>query len=110
MERLQGAGGLDDERYARLYAEDKRALEGWGEERIRAALVARGVTASLIDRALTGTTHHGEIQRALAQLEARGEAVADEASRGRAYGYLVRRGYPSEVAYDAVRRAETPGG
>lgn len=110
VERLQGAGGLDDERYARLFAEDKRALNGWGEERIRAALVARGVAGSMIDRALAGATHDGEIQRALEQLERRGEPVADEASRGRAYSFLVRRGYGSEVAYDAIRQAETAGG
>jgi hypothetical protein len=31
--------------------------------------------------------------------------VDGEAARGRAYGFLVRRGYESEVAYDAIRRA-----
>jgi regulatory protein len=108
VERVQDAGGVDDERYARLFAEDKRRLEGWGEDRIRAALEARGVEGPLIDRALGTVTHDGELARALELLERRGEAVADEASRGRAYGFLVRRGYPSEVAYDAVRRAEAP--
>jgi regulatory protein len=110
VERLEEAGGLDDERYARLFAEDKRALEGWGEERIRASLEARSVAASLIDAALADVTHAGELSRALELLERRGEAVAGEAARGRAYGFLIRRGYPSEVAYDAVRRAEAPAG
>ena len=44
-----------------------------------------------------------------AQLERRGEDLRDEASRGRAYGFLVRRGYASELAYDAVQAAPRPG-
>ena len=36
--RLVEAGELDDERFARSYAEDKRALRGWGSERIREGL------------------------------------------------------------------------
>ena len=43
IERLTEAGGIDDARFARLFAEDKRALRGWGPERIEEALRARGV-------------------------------------------------------------------
>ena len=107
---LEDVAGIDDARYARVFAEDKRALDGWGAERIRAALAARGVAESLIDQALAGISNEGEIERAIALLELRAETPADEASRGRAYGFLVRRGYPSEIAYDAIRRAESGGG
>ncbi len=110
VERLQAAGGVDDERFARLFAEDRRRLESWGEDRIRANLEARGVATACVDSALAGLTHEGELARALDLLEQRGDELDDEASRGRAYGFLVRRGYPSEVAYDAVRRAESPAG
>ncbi|HWK16233.1 MAG TPA: RecX family transcriptional regulator, partial [Solirubrobacteraceae bacterium] len=42
--RLLGEQGqLDDVRFARLFAEDKRELEGWGAERIRRGLIGRGV-------------------------------------------------------------------
>ena len=41
--RLTEIGELDDERFARRYAEDKRELRGWGAERIREALASRGV-------------------------------------------------------------------
>ena len=43
MERLLEAGALDDERFARRFAEDKRELRGWGPDRIAEALRARGV-------------------------------------------------------------------
>lgn len=103
--RLVEAGGIDDTSYARLFTEDKRALEGWGSERIRAALDEHGVPSRLIDAALFDVTHDGEIERAVELLRRRGEPVDGEAARGRAYGFLVRRGYESEVAYDAIRRA-----
>lgn len=107
LERLTETGGLDDARYARLFAEDKRELESWGSERIRAGLEARGVPARLIDHALVALTNEGETERAAALLQARGEALDSESARGRALAFLVRRGYPSEIAYEAVRRAET---
>ena len=31
---LRDAGALDDERFARLFAEDKRSIDGWGAARI----------------------------------------------------------------------------
>ena len=45
VSRLVEEGLLDDERFARRYAEDKRELAGWGPERIREALLGRGVRA-----------------------------------------------------------------
>jgi regulatory protein len=103
-ERLEDAGGLDDARFARLYAEDRRELDGWGEERIRSALAQRGVPAELIDDALV--CESSDAERALAQLVEHGKPVDDDAARGRALAFLVRRGYSSEVAYEAVRAAE----
>ena len=43
LERLLEAGAIDDERFARRFAEDKRELRGWGPDRIAEALRARGV-------------------------------------------------------------------
>ena len=79
--RLVEAGVLDDERFARRYAEDKRELSGWGSERIREALLARQV------------------------LTRRGRPLGDNADRQRALEYLARRGYDYEIAYQAVRSA-----
>ncbi len=110
IERLKEAGGIDDERYARLFTEDKRGLEGWGEERIRAALESRGVAGGIVDSALGSHGRDEELDRAVELLERRGEELESEAARGRAFGFLVRRGYASEVAYDAVRAVESGAG
>jgi len=100
------SGAVDDERFAVEFAADKRELRGWGPERIREALSARGVDGHLIDAALAADGHDEQLERAVALLQRRGEALEDERSRSRAVAYLARRGYESEVAYDAVRGLE----
>jgi regulatory protein len=103
---LTELGELDDERFARRYAEDKRELRGWGPERIREALHHRGIEPVLIDAALSGESHDDEVERASGLLAERGRGLADEADRASALAYLTRRGYDYDIAYDAVRRAE----
>ena len=105
VELLVETGGLDDERFARQFASDKRELRGWGPERIREALAGRGLERGLIASAIA-EDHPDQLRRALALLERRGEAPLDEAARGRALAFLARRGYDSELAHDAVRAAE----
>lgn len=104
--RLTEVGELDDARFARRFAEDKRELRGWGRDRIREVLVARGLDRDAIEAALAAVEHDDELALAITQLERRGEPAVDEPSRARALAYLARRGYDSEVAYDAVRAFE----
>jgi regulatory protein len=106
IERLTTIGELDDERFARRYAEDKRELRGWGADRIREALAAKGLDRTTIDAAIGNSSAGDELARALALLERRGEPALDEASRARALGFLARRGYDSALAYEAVRAFE----
>jgi regulatory protein len=104
--RLIEARALDDERFAHEFAADKRELRGWGPERIREALAARGLDSALIEAAVGGEGHEDQLERAIGLLERRGEMPVDERSRARALGYLARRGFENEVAYDAVRGLE----
>jgi regulatory protein len=106
LERLIEAGAIDDERFAARFAEDKRELRGWGPERIRAALAGRGLEPATIDAALAGDGHLSQLERALELLERRSEVPVDEPSRARALAFLARRGYDSELAYQAVREHE----
>ena len=106
LERLIEAELIDDARFARLFAEDKRALRGWGPDRIEKALRARGVDGSTIADAVDSETPDELVDRAVALLAAGGYGVEDEAARGRALALLARRGFPLETAYDAVREAE----
>ena len=125
-------GYLDDGRYARVFTEDKRTLEAWGNERIGRSLRERGIERELIEAALTevpagfdgsagiggdnglsgdgglaGATGSGvdsEFERAVALLSQRFPAgAAVQRDRERAFGVLARKGYESETAADAVR-------
>jgi regulatory protein len=100
------AGAIDDRSFARRYAEDKRELAGWGPDRISRALQGRGIPREHIDAALGGDGEEAQLERALALLGDRGMGCDSERERERALGLLVRRGYPLELAYEAVREAE----
>jgi regulatory protein len=100
------AGAIDDASFARRYAEDKRELAGWGPDRISKALEGRGVAREHIEAVLGGEDEDAQVARAVALLGDRGMSCRTERERERALGLLVRRGYPLELAYEAVRRVE----
>lgn len=106
---------LDDTRFAEAFVADKRTLEQWGSERIHRGLLARGVDAELAERALTTATGsdpaagagcdeaESELDRALALLRRRfPDPPRDRRERDRALGVLLRKGYESELALDAL--------
>lgn len=96
-------GYLDDARFAGLFIQDKRALDNWGSERITRALLARGVDRELIAAALSGEHRDDELERALALLRRRfPDPPQERRERERALGVLLRKGYDSELALDAV--------
>jgi regulatory protein len=114
---LQAQGVLDDARFARLFVTDKRELEQWGTERIRRGLLTRGIDRELAEEALAtapvpsplsaGMTAEDppqtELERALALLRSRyPEPPAERRERERALGFLLRKGYESELALDAL--------
>jgi regulatory protein len=106
VDRLVASGAVDDERFAAEFAADKRELRGWGPDRIREALFERGLAPALIEAAVAGESQAQQLDRAIELLERRGDPVFDERSRSRALAYLARRGYDSDLAYDAVRAVE----
>lgn len=103
---LAEAGAIDDASFARRYAVDKRLLAGWGPGRIEQALEGRGVARGHIEAALGGEDEGAQVERAISILLGRGMSCDTERERERALGLLVRRGFPLELAYDAVRAAE----
>lgn len=104
VEELQAAGLLDDARYARQFAEDKRTLARWGSERIARDLARRGVAAETIEAAVADRGRADELATALTLLaEKLPGPPPDDRARDRAWRLLVRRGYEPELAYDAVR-------
>lgn len=118
LEELGDQGYLNDERFARLFAQDKRHLEQWGNDRIRRALTGRGISNELADAALAEETpsdasgaeigpeaagEPNELARALGLLERRFPGGLDgRRASDRALAVLLRKGYEYELAVDAL--------
>lgn len=100
---LESTRVLDDARYAERFTDDRRALGGWGPERIELELSRRGIPGELIEPALSRRTREDELEAARGLLAERFRALEDDRARNRAWQLLVRRGYDSELAYDALR-------
>lgn len=129
---LQEQGYLDDRRYALMFIQDKRRLEQWGNQRIKRALLARGIEREIVEATLAEeqagetpgevvaaahiTAEHsgelgsdaeersaGELGRAITLLRKRFPcAPRDRRERERALGMLLRKGYESDLATEAV--------
>lgn len=98
-------GHLDDARYAQRFTEDRRRLDAWGNERIARRLRMLGIAPEHIERASAEPAEEDEMERAVALLRRRfPEPPGDDRGRSRALGLLMRRGYESEAAYEAIRR------
>jgi regulatory protein len=111
LAELGEQGYLDDARFARRFAEDRRSLDGWGSERIERTLLSSGVDPETIVAALGARGAEDELEAAVTVLRGRLRAApADERARQRALALLVRRGYELELAYDAVRLFERAAG
>jgi regulatory protein len=109
IEALAEQGHLDDARFARLFVQDKRELDQWGSDRIRQVLYTRGVDADVVEGALAEREQEheedsgGELDRALAVLRRRFPSPSsDRRERERALGVLLRKGYDSDVAIEAI--------
>lgn len=104
LAHLQREGYLDDARFARQFAEDKRLLDDWGGERIERRLLTLGVPVELVRDAVGVRGRDGELEAARDLLQRRFPALGDDQrERRRAYGVLVRKGYDHELAWDAIR-------
>jgi regulatory protein len=100
---LTDQGYLDDARFARLLAQDKRELEQWGSERIRRTLLQRGIDRELVEQTLASRQTESELAQALGLLHRRFRSPPRERrERDRALGVLIRKGYDGEMALDAL--------
>jgi regulatory protein len=98
---------LDDARFARRFAEDRRRLAAWGADRIERRLRALGIEPVTAAAAAGAGEGDDELAAAVDLLRRRiRRPPATDRDRERALGLLARRGYEVELAYDAVRAFE----
>ncbi|HEU4976685.1 MAG TPA: RecX family transcriptional regulator [Baekduia sp.] len=97
-------GYLDDARFAQRFAEDRRTLDDWGAERIERKLLSYGVDPQVVAAALSDRDAADELDAALTVLRRRFHTPPQtDRERERALGFLVRKGYELDLAYDVIR-------
>lgn len=103
-------GFLDDRRYARLFAEDKRRLQGWGERRIRQQLGRDGIGRQLLDELFAeneaGLDAPSELDAALTLLRRKQPDLSDAKVKQRMAAMLARRGIAPATVWRALREHE----
>ena len=104
---LERHGFLDDRRYARVYAEDKRRLQGWGRRRIELELgragVPREIVAAVFADGEAQLDAPSELEAALELLRRKQPDLSDERIKARMAGMLARRGIASSTVFAALR-------
>ena len=105
---LAGRGYLDDEGFARWWAQARGQGRRVGSMRLRQELLAKGISRELVTAAVAAAfAETAELERALDAGRHRLQALS-RASRGRVPArladYLLRRGYPPSVAARVVRQ------
>src|SRR5438046_334134 len=99
---LEGAGLIEDQRFAREMVRDQAGRRLAGNRSIRAGLLQKGVAREIVDEALQDAGEESERALELARHRAaRLSSFPPEAAYRRLFGLLVRRGYRPGVARDA---------
>ncbi|OGW53455.1 MAG: hypothetical protein A2Z46_03665 [Nitrospirae bacterium RBG_19FT_COMBO_55_12] len=109
---LTRLGYLDDEKFARLWAESRVRLRAFGRRRIDRELREKGIDPSIVREALDGVfTVDREID--IAEKAAAGklkgmQRLDRETRRRRLAGFLERKGFPYDVIRDVLKKTEFP--
>lgn len=105
LNRFTEVGLIDDAEYAQMWVNSRQRTRGTARSVLRQELRAKGVSDDDALPALDGIDPEAERQRARGLVEAKAARMssADVATRTRRLvGMLVRRGYPSGIAYAVV--------
>jgi len=105
--RLQELGLLDDRAFARAWVESREMLRPRGRQALVAELRQKGVSAEVIASVLDEVLAEDESVRALQMARERARTLAGlerSAFFRRLQGFLVRRGFSTEVVLQVVRQ------
>lgn len=101
---LCSEGYVDDRRYARAFARDKSALQGWGNLKIKLALQRKGIEAEVISAALEEIDSEAATSKLESLLRAKLRTLRKEEDaatrRAKVLRYALGRGY----GYDQINK------
>lgn len=94
-------GYQSDEEFARLYAQEKWRRRGWGPNRLKMELAARGIAPDLIEHTIADTVGDADLVSALLPLARKrwlaSAGLPDAKRKQRLIGFLQRRGHGWDV-------------
>ena len=105
LQRLVRDRFIDDARYAEAFVRDKLRLSGWGEYKIRAALLRKGIARATIDAALCQTDREAMGRRLEEQLRRKMRSLKGGTPferRNKLLRYGLSLGYDYETVGDLV--------
>jgi regulatory protein len=108
VEELAEVGLVDDEAFARLWADERIRTKPVGAIRLRAELAAKGVRREIVEAVVRETYERhseDELVRRVLERRARGRQLVGR-ERGRALAFLLRRGFSRDVSTAAIRERE----
>lgn len=112
LTKAEEQGLVNDEVFARLYAEDRLVFRPCPRRMVAAELRAKGVEAKLAaaaaQAALPEISEEELARRALAEKRARWEKLPPPVALRRAYSFLLRRGFSPDLARKVVEEAFGP--
>ncbi len=103
--RLQHAGLLDDEKFARSWVEERRRLAPRGKRMLRYELLGRGIEMASVEQVTEGIDDR-EVAVQLAHERARRASTSNyDSFAAKVGGFLRRRGFDYDVTAHATRLA-----
>ena len=105
LERLEGLGLVDDEKFARAWIADRMAVRPRSRMRLSQELAAKGVARDVVDTALQELEPDTEVAqlRSLIERKKRSSGYKDEK---KLLGYLQRQGYRWSLIQEAMQEIE----
>lgn len=107
VERLQNAGYLDDEAFARFWVSNREQFRPRAPLALRQELRQKGVADSIINQVLQAVDSSESAYRAGQAQARRYETLDQHAFRQKLGGYLLRRGFPHDVVWPVVAQLWT---
>ena len=104
MERLEGAGLVDDEAFARYWVDNRERFRPRGKRALRYELRGKGVASESVDEALKGVDEEASALEAGRRRAKRITGADFGAFRQTISGYLQRRGFSYDTIKQVVQR------
>jgi regulatory protein len=105
IDRLLEEQYLDDEAFARFWLANRERFRPRSQQALRYELRQKGIANEVIETALADVDEANLAWTAVEQKLARWQGLSEEDFRKKVLGFLSRRGFTYEIAYQAVERA-----